>query len=46
MLNSRPLINQSLLPLSCLPRERAGEKIRKEAVFSQGVATGNLKLGS
>jgi hypothetical protein len=31
------LINQSLLPLSYLPRERAGEKIRKAASFAQGV---------
>jgi hypothetical protein len=34
---SRPLINHSLLPPLALPRKRAGEKIRKEAIFSQGV---------
>jgi hypothetical protein len=34
---SRLLINHSLLPLSLSPRKRAGEKIRKEAIFSQGV---------
>jgi hypothetical protein len=31
------VINHSLLPLSYLPRNRAGEKIRKEAIFPQGV---------
>jgi hypothetical protein len=31
------LINHSLLPLSCLPRKKAGEKIRKAAIFSPGV---------
>jgi hypothetical protein len=31
------MINQSLLPLSCLPRQKAGDKIRKEANFSQSV---------
>src|SRR5215475_12364689 len=36
--SSRLRINHSLLPLCCLPRKRAGEKIRKEAIFSQGVA--------
>ena len=35
--SSRLLINHSLLPLSRLPRKRAGEKIRKEAIFSQDV---------
>ena len=30
-------MNHSLLPLSYLPRKKAGEKIRKEAIFSQGV---------
>ena len=39
-ISSRLLINHSLLPLSCLPRERAGEKIGKEAIFSQGVKRG------
>jgi hypothetical protein len=34
---SRLLMNHSLLPLSCLPRKRAGEKIAKEPIFSQGV---------
>jgi hypothetical protein len=33
----RLLINHSLLPLSCLSRKRAGEKIWKEANFAQGV---------
>jgi hypothetical protein len=34
---SRLLINHSLLPLSYLPRNRAGEKIRKAASFAQGI---------
>jgi hypothetical protein len=34
---SRLLINQSLFPLFSLPRKTAGEKIRKEAIFTQGV---------
>jgi hypothetical protein len=39
------LINHSLLPLSCLPCQKAGEKIRKEASFSQGVESGGeMKL--
>ena len=38
---SRLLINNSLLPLSPLPRKQAGEKIRKEARFSQGVESGS-----
>ncbi|MBV8056436.1 MAG: hypothetical protein JO071_14470 [Deltaproteobacteria bacterium] len=33
--------NHSLLPLSCLPRKRVGEKIRKEAIFWQGVVERN-----
>jgi hypothetical protein len=40
MLASRLLINHSLLPLSCLPCQKAGEKIRKEAGFAQDVESG------
>jgi hypothetical protein len=37
---SRLLINHSLLPLSYLPRKRAGEKVKERSHFSQGVETG------
>jgi hypothetical protein len=43
---SRLLMNHSLLPSLALPRKTAGEKIRKEAVFSQGVeASGEFEGG-
>jgi hypothetical protein len=32
---SRLVINHSLLPLSCLPRKKAGEKIRKRTTFGR-----------
>jgi hypothetical protein len=28
--------------LSCLPRKKAGEKIRKEAIFSQGIESSSM----
>ena len=39
----RLLINHSLPPLSYLPRNRAGRRLRKEAIFTQGVETNELK---
>jgi hypothetical protein len=38
------MINHSLFPLSSLSRKRAGEKIRNEAILSQGVeSSGEVK---
>src|SRR5579863_4071663 len=43
--SSGRLINRSLLPPSCLARNRAGEKIaERESFFTQGVASGPIRM--